>query len=85
MELYRETLMRGISADQTFPVVKCLPNGDNLRGTVQVPAFWQQVFATAAAHRPELRWELRAHAKGEEADVRLGNTHSTELAPAKNA
>jgi hypothetical protein len=67
------------------PAAKCLPNGENAHCTVQAPAFWQQIFATAAAPRPELRWEVRAYTKGEEADVRLGNTRSAELAPLERA
>jgi hypothetical protein len=61
------------------PAAKSLPNGENAHCTVKAPAFWQQIFARAAARRPDLLWEVRAYTKGEEADVRLGNTRSVEL------
>jgi hypothetical protein len=63
------------------PAMKSLPNGENAHCTVQAPAYWEQIFSAAAARRPELLWEVRAYTKGQEADVRLGNTRSTELAP----
>jgi hypothetical protein len=67
------------------PAVKRLPNGENAHCTVRPPEFWQEVFANVAARRSELLWEVRAYTKGQEADVRLGNTTSTELAPVARA
>jgi hypothetical protein len=67
------------------PAMKSLPNGENAHCTVRPPEYWQEIFATAAARRPELLWEVRAYTKGEEADVRLGNTRSAELAPIERA
>lgn len=67
------------------PAMKRLPNGENAHCTVQAPEFWQRIFSTAAARRAELLWEVRAYTKGEEADVRLGNTASPELLPIARA
>jgi hypothetical protein len=61
------------------PAIKRLPNGENAHCTVRAPEYWQEVFAAAAARRPELLWEVRAYTKGQQADVRLGNTSSAEL------
>jgi hypothetical protein len=62
------------------PAVKRLPNGENAHCTVQAPEYWRELFTSAAASRPQLVWEVRAYTKGEEADVRLGNSRSAEFA-----
>jgi 2-polyprenyl-3-methyl-5-hydroxy-6-metoxy-1,4-benzoquinol methylase len=67
------------------PAMKRLPNGENAHCTVRAPEYWQALFEAAAARRPELLWEVRAYTKGQEADVRLGNTRSAELAPVARA
>jgi SAM-dependent methyltransferase len=61
------------------PAVKRLPNGENAHCTVRPAEYWQELFAAAAARRPELLWEVRAYTKGQQTDVRLGNTRSAEF------
>jgi hypothetical protein len=61
------------------PAIKRLPNGENAHCTVRAPEYWQELFVAAAARRPELLWEVRAYTKGQQTDVRLGNTRSAEL------
>jgi hypothetical protein len=69
------------------PAAKRLPNGENAHCTVQAPEYWQEIFASMAARSPQVLWEVRAYTRtqGEEADVRLGNTRSAELARVERA
>jgi hypothetical protein len=61
------------------PAVKRLPNGENAHCTIQGPDYWDRLFREAAVRRPQMLWEVRAYTKGQEADVRLGNSRSKEL------
>ena len=67
------------------PAMKRLPNGENTHCTVQPAEYWQELFSSVAGRRPGLVWEVRAYTKGEEADVRLGNSSGAELSPILHA